>query len=75
MNADPTHNEFDLTNQVAVVTGGAGVLCAQLCLILASNGVKVGILDINLRAAEKLAGEIRQSGGQALAVLCDVCNK
>ncbi len=75
MNANQTQNVFDLTNQVAVVTGGAGVLCAQLCFMLASNGVKVGILDINLPAAEQLAVDIRQSGGQALAVVCDVCNK
>jgi len=66
---------FDLTDQAAVVTGGAGVLCASLCRTLATAGVKVAILDINHQAAEELAGVINQSGREAIAIGCDVCDK
>jgi len=75
MNLRPTSKLFDLTGQVAVVTGGAGVLCASLCRALANAGVQVAILDINSQAADKLAGEINQSGGEAIAIKCNVCDK
>ena len=29
---------YDLSGQVAVVTGGAGVLCAEICRTLAAAG-------------------------------------
>jgi NAD(P)-dependent dehydrogenase (short-subunit alcohol dehydrogenase family) len=66
---------FDLTDQVAVVTGGAGILCASLCRALVNTGVKLAILDINHQAADKLAGEINHSGGEAIAIGCDVSDK
>jgi len=75
MNLRPTSKLFDLTGQVAVVTGGAGVLCASLCRALANAGVQVAILDINSQAADKLAGEINQSIGEAIAIECNVCDK
>ena len=66
---------FDLAGNVAVVTGGAGILCSTLCRGLAREGVKVAILDLNLPTAEGLAKDIISSGGEAIAILCDVCDK
>ena len=66
---------FDLTGQVAVVTGGAGVLCAQLCRTLAEAGAKVSIMDINLPAANQLANEICQASGDGMAFECDACSQ
>ena len=66
---------FDLTHQVAVVTGGAGILCGRLCRVLAHNGVKVAVLDINHQAADQLSIDICQLGGEAQAFECDVSNK
>ncbi len=63
---------FDISDQVAVVTGGAGVLCAVLCKVLAGAGVKVAILDINQQAAETLRNEITHDGGEAISIVCDV---
>lgn len=71
----PNPSLFDLTGRVAVVTGGAGVLCAELCHALAGEGAKIAILDINYSAAGKLAEEINQAGGQAIGIKCDVCDK
>ncbi len=66
---------FSLTSQVAVVTGGAGVLCAYICRVLAAAGARLAILDINLTSAQSLADEICQDGGEAIAIACDVCDK
>jgi NAD(P)-dependent dehydrogenase (short-subunit alcohol dehydrogenase family) len=75
MNIHPPHKIFDLSGKSAVVTGGAGVLCGALCRGLAREGVKVAILDINQLAAEGLAKEINLSGGKAIAIRCDVCDR
>ncbi len=64
-----------LTGQVAVVTGGAGVICTAFCRVLGAAGVSVAVLDINFAAADHLANEICQAGGNAISIECDVCNK
>jgi NAD(P)-dependent dehydrogenase (short-subunit alcohol dehydrogenase family) len=51
-------NELNLKDKVAVITGGAGVICSTLARSLAAQGVKTVILDLNGEAAEKVAGEI-----------------
>jgi NAD(P)-dependent dehydrogenase (short-subunit alcohol dehydrogenase family) len=75
MNIHLTRTLFDLSGKVAVVTGGAGILCDALCRNLAAEGVKVAILDINRQAADQLAEDINQSGGEAIGIGCDVCDK
>jgi NAD(P)-dependent dehydrogenase (short-subunit alcohol dehydrogenase family) len=66
---------FDLSNKVIVVTGGAGVLGTEFSKACAQAGGKVVILGRSLEKAEKLASEIRALGQQALAVSADVLSK
>lgn len=66
---------FDLSGQVAVVTGGAGVLCAALCHALAQRGAIVVVADMNLAAAETLAAALCEQGGKAFALACNVLDK
>jgi NAD(P)-dependent dehydrogenase (short-subunit alcohol dehydrogenase family) len=54
---------FDLTGKVAVVTGGAGVLCSAIVRMLAESGACVAVLDISSARAESLVTEI---GGDRL---------
>jgi NAD(P)-dependent dehydrogenase (short-subunit alcohol dehydrogenase family) len=75
MNSPFVQQLFELSDKVAVVTGGAGILCSSISRALASMGVKVAILDINLKAAEDMAGAIMQSGGEAIGLECDVCER
>jgi NAD(P)-dependent dehydrogenase (short-subunit alcohol dehydrogenase family) len=66
---------FDIKDKVAVVTGGAGVLCSALCRMLSAQSVKVAVLDLNAGAAESLAAELRSSGGEAIGLACNVLDK
>ena len=66
---------FDLSGKTAVVTGGGGVLCSGFSKTLAEAGAKVAVCDLRLEAAEKVAAEIRENGGEAMAVEMNVLDK
>lgn len=61
-----------LKGKVAVVTGGGGILCGCMAKELASQGMKVAVLDLRLESAQKVVDEIESNGGTALAVACNV---
>ena len=67
--------KIDLTDKVAVVTGGTGVLGGQFVDALAACGAKVAILGRKLEATEKKAAEVRENGGIAIGVAADVVDK
>lgn len=66
---------LDFEGKAAAITGAGGVLCAEFAKGLAKNGIKVALLDINLKAAQEVADEINADGGTAIALYCDVLNK
>jgi len=51
---------LDLTGKVAVITGGAGIICSILAKSLAAHGATTVILDLNKEAADKVASEIEK---------------
>jgi NAD(P)-dependent dehydrogenase (short-subunit alcohol dehydrogenase family) len=53
-------NEFNLKDKVAVITGGAGVICSTMAKSFAAQGVKTVILDLNQDAATAVANEIEK---------------
>ena len=55
-----------------VVTGGAGGICSEICRGLAADGLNVVVADYAKEAAEKVAAEIRDNKGNAIAVQVDV---
>lgn len=66
---------FGLQDKVAVLTGGGGVLCGCMSKAFARAGAKVAVLDLNLETAQRVAQEIVDEGGAALAVQADVLDK
>lgn len=69
-------NELNLKDKVAVITGGAGIICSTMARALAAEGVKTVILDLNKEAAVKVAAEIeRESGMPSIGVSASVLDK
>ncbi len=66
---------FDVSGQVAVVTGGGGVLCGAMSRALAKAGVKVAVMDIFPEAAQKVVDDIVAADGEAMAVKADVLSR
>ena len=64
-----------LENNVAVVTGGGGVLGGEIAKTLAREGANVAILDLKEEAANQVASEIKNEGYNAQGFASDVLNK
>src|SRR4051812_6892785 len=63
---------FNLTGQVALVSGAASGMGRASALALAGHGADLLLADINLAGLERTAKEIEQLGRRAIAVRCDV---
>ena len=70
-----SNNLFSLEGQVAVVTGGTGVLGGAMAGGLAMAGARVGVLGRREAVAQAVVDEIAAAGGQALALPADVLRK
>lgn len=66
---------FDLSGQVAVVTGGGGVLCGALSRALAKEKASVAILDLQAEAAQRVAEDILREGGKAMPLEANVLSR
>ena len=63
---------MDVTDQIAIVTGGGRGIGRAIAHTLAGNGANVAIADINESDAQAVCGEIDEHGGRSLAVSVDV---
>src|SRR4051794_38061165 len=64
-----------LANKIAIVTGAARGIGRAVALGFAREGATVVIADLRAGLAEQTAEEIRESGGEALAVETDVTSQ
>lgn len=66
---------FTIKGKVAVITGGAGILCSEMAKALAEAGAEVAILDLNVEKATEIAKEINRAGGTAIVIKANVLDK
>ena len=68
-------NLFDIKDNVVVITGGTGVLGSEIGKYLALQGAHVVLLGRKAEVGEQIASDIRQQGGDALFMVCDVMSQ
>src|SRR3954469_6149228 len=61
-----------LENRVAIVTGAARGIGAATALLLARQGAKVAVCDIEPELTESVSANIRAEGHEVQTFLCDV---
>ncbi len=68
-------NWVDLRGKVAMVTGGAGELCREMCIVLAQCGANILILDYDREKTAALVKKIRKRGGKSTGLIASVTDK
>ena len=66
---------FDLTGQVAIITGSSRGIGRSAAEIMASLGAKVVISSRKADACEAVAAAIGKAGGEAIVIPCNISRK
>lgn len=66
---------FDLTGEVALVTGASSGLGARFAQVLAANGARVALVARRRDRLDALRDQIGASGGDAIAIEADVLDR
>jgi NAD(P)-dependent dehydrogenase (short-subunit alcohol dehydrogenase family) len=61
-----------LNEKIIVVTGGAGLLGSRFCTAIAEQGGLAIIADLDLEVADRVAADIKATGGKAKAATLDI---
>ncbi|MFH1832938.1 MAG: glucose 1-dehydrogenase [Candidatus Levyibacteriota bacterium] len=63
-----------LQNKVAIVTGGGSGIGRGIAILFAKEGAKVVVCGRRPEALEETVNLIKQNGGEAVLIVCDVSN-
>ncbi len=63
-----------LAGQNALITGAAGGIGRAISLRLAAEGARIAAVDLNISGAEQTVEDLRQKGGEGMAIRADVAD-
>ena len=66
---------MQLKDRVAIVTGAGQGIGAAVATAYAREGARVVVADMNIEPAQRVAAEINATGGQAMAIACNVAER
>lgn len=64
-----------LEGQVAIVTGAGRNIGEETAKLLASEGARVAVADMDKERGDKVAAEIRQAGGDAMGFVANIASE
>lgn len=64
-----------LEGQVAIVTGAGRNIGEDTCKLLAAEGAKIAVVDIDKGRGDRVATEIKRAGGEAIGVMANVSSE
>ena len=67
--------DLKLKDKVVVVTGGGGAIGSAIAKSFAGEGAKVVVTGRTVATLEAIVNEVREVGGVAEAITCDVSQK
>ncbi|QRX81094.1 SDR family NAD(P)-dependent oxidoreductase [Glaciimonas sp. PAMC28666] len=68
----PDADPFGLAQQVCVVTGAGSGIGRSIATAFGKSGARVVVLDVNVEGSAETVRKINESGGQAIAIHCNV---
>ena len=71
----PAKNPFDLSGQVAVITGSSRGIGRAAAEVMASLGAKVVVSSRKAEACKAVVAAISDAGGEAMAIPCNISRK
>lgn len=66
---------FKMTGKKAIVTGAGSGIGRAIAKLFAAQGAFVYVADISRQQADAVVASIKEEGGQAASMLCDVANQ
>jgi len=75
VNSNDTYQEIDLSDQVAIVTGGGRGIGRAIALALAKAGAAVAVVARSTDQLAQTVASVERAGGRAIAVTADVTDQ
>ncbi len=75
MNLNELARQYDFSNQVIAVTGGAGILCGEIACALVGCNANVAIIDRVPSHADRFLPRLNPSRGGCIVIEGDVLQK